>query len=389
MPHVAFLTQGKLHRCTEGGGSAAVETKFGASLRERATQIQRRHAWKTEGRGARFMTGMWQAPAGDPAAFRMAITSVCRGPAAGDLFYALETDEVAGIFRVAPDGEEMRLFHTADYRLRHLALSGDGAHLAASVTHRNYLSNIAVLELAGSGLQEVTEGDSFDLAPRWIPGAGRRLVYQSAGIGRDQNGVVAALGPFAVEQLDLESGALETLASDPKCDFLGPVLDQDGTLYAIRRPWEDGRRKLSPLAAVKDTLLFPFRLAGAFLDYFNVFSMMYSGKPLVSQQGGMAKPPDLKQMMIWGNVVNAQRAMQEKAGEADAPSLVPGSWELVRRRPAQDFEVLAKGVLSFDRADDGALLYSNGSAIYRLEPGAAKGVRIHKAQWIEHVAALA
>lgn len=388
MADFAYLTQGKLQRSTPAGAAEIVETKFGASLRERATQIHRRNAWKTEGRGARFMTGMWAPPSHDPAAFRMAITSVCRGPEAGELFYALETDDVAGIFRVEPGGQETRLFHTADFRLRHLALSEDRAQLAASVTHRDFLSNIAVLEIAGSGLQEVTEGDSLDLAPRWIPGTGRSLVYQSAGAGRDQHGAIAALGPFAVERLNLESGALDTLAADAKFDFLGPVVDAAGTLYAIRRPWEDGRRKLRPLQAAKDVLLFPFRMAGALLGYFNFFSMMYSGKPLVSQQGGAARQPDLKQMMIWGNMVDAQQAMRDKSGDADAPALVPASWELVRRPSGGDFETLAKGVLSFDLASDGGLLYSNGSAIYHRAPGAGKSARIHKAQWIEHVVAL-
>jgi hypothetical protein len=53
----AYLEQGKL-RLHAGGAGVTVESEFGRSLRERAAQIQHRHAWKTQGRGAQFMTGM-------------------------------------------------------------------------------------------------------------------------------------------------------------------------------------------------------------------------------------------------------------------------------------------------------------------------------------------
>src|SRR5271166_1975916 len=89
---LAYLAQGKLH-LSGGGAATTVESAFGRSLRERASQIHQRHAWKSQGRGAQFMTGMlWPAQTGDPSGFRIAITGVTPGRNPGELLYSLETD---------------------------------------------------------------------------------------------------------------------------------------------------------------------------------------------------------------------------------------------------------------------------------------------------------
>jgi hypothetical protein len=72
-------------------------------------------------------------------------------------------------------------------------------------------------------------------------------------------------------------------------------------------------------------------------------------------------------MMIWGNMIDASRAARENKGE-DAPSLVPKTWELVKQDSSGSSEVLARGVLAFDLCES-SLVYSNGSAIFRLDAG--------------------
>jgi hypothetical protein len=75
-------------------------------------------------------------------------------------------------------------------------------------------SNIAVLQVEGTDFSETTDGDSFDLAPRWVPGTRRRLVFQSAGVGRDGAGRFAGVGPFSIQELDLDSGDMVCLAEE-------------------------------------------------------------------------------------------------------------------------------------------------------------------------------
>jgi hypothetical protein len=333
---------------------------------------------------------LWAEEGRDPGEFRMAITSIARGREPGELLYSLETDDVSGVFRVDGNGVEQRLFHTADFRVRHIALDSSGSRIAASIFRNNFTSNLAVLQVEGSDFSEVTDGDSFDIAPRWVPGEQRRLVFQSAGLGRDGNGRFRGLGPFAIHQLDLDSGEMECVVEEPEFDLLGPQRTADGALYYIRRPHHSVvQSKASPVAALSDTVLFPFRMGFAIFQFFNFFSMRYTGKPLATAKGAIQRQPDLKQMLVWGNLIDADRAASENGlTDTEAPDLVPNSWQLVRRLSSGSTEVVATNVLSFDIASDGSLLYSNGSAIHRIMPGESRGERILVGKLIEQVTAL-
>jgi hypothetical protein len=75
----------------------------------------------------------------------------------------------------------------------------------------------------------------------------------------------------------------------------------------------------------------------------------------------------MRQMMIWGNLIDADRDAAAAEGD-EPPAVVPRSWELVRQSQDGRPEVLARSVLSFDLYPDGHLVYSTGSAIYTLSP---------------------
>lgn len=363
---IAWLAQGRIRLKTGEDPVRTVESRFGQSIRDRAVQSQQRHSWKTQGEGERFLSGamLWGRVSKDPAAIRVSVTSLCRGAASGQILYSLETDDLCALLSSENLGtEERRLWNKNDKRLSHLAVGPEGA-VACSVRHEFGTANIAVRPDEESGFSEVTEGDSLDTAPRWIPGGGRRLVFQSAGVGRNRDGHFAGLAPFAIQQLDLESGDLATLAEDGRHDLLTPQMTGDGTLYCIRRPYTTGR-ELHPVRFLKDVVLFPFRLAFAVFQFLQFFSMRYTGKKLTTAGGARGRELDLKQMMIWGNVVSAERSGR---GGDEAPDLVPKTWQLVRRRPDGPEEVVARGVLAFDLAPDGSVVYSNGSAIQVLDP---------------------
>ena len=382
---IAWLSQGKVRVKKPGEPPRTIESEFGQSIRERAVRAQQRHAWKAGGDEEKFLAGamLWGRAPKDPAAVRIAITSLCRGAAAGQMLCSLETNDLCAVLALENLGaEEKRLWNKNDKRLSHLCVASDGA-VACSVRHPFGTANIAVRLNEESGFGEVTEGDSVDTAPRWRPGEGRRLVFQSAGVGRDRHGNFAGVGPFGIQELDIDSGEMKTLAEEPQCDLLTPQFGPDGALYYIRRPYTTGR-EFRPLTALKDLVLFPFRLSYAFIQYFQFFSMRYTGKKLTSAGGAQGRRMDLQEMMIWGNMVSAAQA--ENPAE-EAPDLVPKTWQLLRRRGNFDPEVIAKGVLAYDLAPDGSVAYSNGSAIFVRQPdGTTK--RIHVERLIEQVVVL-
>lgn len=387
-PCLAYIAQGKLH-LQRDSGPHTVESLFGRSLRDRAIQIHNRHAWKAQGRGAQYMRGVLWADAGrDPSEFRIAVTSVTRGRNPGEVLYTLETDEISGVFALDATGFEQRLFHTADFRVQDIDVHPDGAGIAVSVRHHNGTANVAVLKADGSDFSEVSEGDSVDRAPRWVPGSDRRLIFQSAGAGRDAGGRFSEYGPFAVHQLNLDSGQISCLAEDAKVDLLGPQMTGDGALYYIRRPYANGQPAINPIAAVTDVAMLPFRLLFAVFQFINFFSVKYTGQPLSTSGGAAKKTQDVKRMMVWGNMIDAERAAREdRLGEEDAPCMVPSSWQLVRQSRSGK-EVLAKGVLSFHIARDGSVIYTNGSAVHHIQPNGERATRILVGAMIEQVAAL-
>ena len=160
---------------------------------------------------------------------------------------------------------------------------------------------------------------------------------------------------------------MTTLVESRQFDYLAPQCLEDGTLLYIRRPYSQ-HEKFSPLRAIKDLILFPFRLLYAIVHYLNFFSAIYTGRKLTSG-GAKAREMDMKQMMVWGNVVRAQRQGSVEEAGAD---LVPKSWQLCSRTPMDECKVLAAGVLAYDLGDDGRIVFTNGNAIYLLHPDGRK-----------------
>ncbi len=297
----------------------------------------------------------------DPAEFRIEITGVTRGSRAGEIFYTLETDDICGVFCRDAEGVERRLFHTADYRLRQPDVRADGSEIAVSAYYRNGAANLALVSSDGSTVTEITDGDSLDEAPRWAPGLGRRLVFQSAGMARGPGGRFAGHGPFSVQQLDVETGDMRCLAEDGQFDFLWPRIAADGALYYVRRPTEFGPPKpVSPARALGNFVLWPFRFVmaiGLLVDMF-----------VASQTG--------------------RRLYNPTAAEKRVPA--PASWQLMRRPEGSTTtpETIADNVQAYDLASDGSVVYTNGSDVYRVTPGSGRANKLLTGTDIDLIATL-
>ena len=247
-------------------------------------------------------------------------------------------------------------------------MSRQSGDLACGVLHENGTSNIGVKIAGESGVKELTEGDSFDTAPCWMPSEKKQIVFQTAGVGRNRDGHFLALGPFSLQKLDIEGGEMNTLLEDERFDYLAPHCGEDGSLYYIRRPYSRHER-IHPGRVLKDAVLFPFRLLFAVFQFLNFFSAMFTGKRLTSAGGPDAKQMNLRQMMIWGNLVHAQAPAK---AEDEAVDLVPKSWELRKRGSNEESKALASGVLAYDVAADGTIIYTNGNALFFIHPDGRK-----------------
>jgi hypothetical protein len=385
----AYLAGGRLYVKDNDEEPRAFDSKFGQQVRDRAVRSAQKNAWKTQGTGAQFMSGgaLWGAPARDPGVLRIAITGLSRAAEPGRLLYALDTDEIVGLFSLDPaTGDEKRLFHTNDRRLRFPSGRLGQERIVCAVLAEGGAAHLAIMRADGSDLREITEGESLDLAPSWAPD-GARVVYQTAGLGRDRQGRIAGLSAFSVQLLDLDTGDIKPVFEDDRFDFLGPRVARDGAVYAIRRP-HGQRGDGSPWKTAADIGFVPFRLLQAFFNYLSFFSMRYSGTPLAGAGGARQKEADPRQMTIWGNLIDVEKAAQKARAAGDpAPALVPASWTLVRRPPGGELVELARGVLSFDLCDDGGVVLSNGSAVEHLATD-GKRATLCRGEMIEQVVAL-
>jgi hypothetical protein len=368
-PTIAYLAQGNMRVKAGNAAPRTVDSAYGDSLREKQVRAQQKNSWKNAGGGSPFSGPLLWGKTAVPQDVPLAITSICAGSEAGGLVYSLESGSLCALLEAGlATAEERRVWNDNRTRLRHLSVSRPGGDMAFAVLHENGTANIGIKLKDEGGLKELTEGDSFDTAPHWVPGEARKLVFQSAGIGRNREGHFLALGPFSLQELNLDTLDMNTLLEDARQDYLAPQLREDGSLYYIRRPYQR-HESLNPLRLFKDFILFPFRLLFALFQFANFFSTIFTGKQLTSAEGKKAQQMNMRQMMIWGNLVRAQKRAH---ADEEGMDLVPKSWELHRRAADGESKVLAGGVLAYDVAADGTVVYTNGSAIFLLYPDGRK-----------------
>ena len=362
MPHplLAYISHGQLHLQGDDSGEV-LESPFGRSLRERAIQISHRNAWKTQGRGGQSLSrALRMPPPANPADFQLTMTSVARGIRPGEMLYTLETDEISGVFARDGEGLEKRLFHTADFRASQPAMHPGGKEIAISVRHSPVMANLAVMNGDGSSLTEVTDGESLDEAPRWIPGPGRRLVFQSAGAGRDRKGRLSGKGSTGVHRIDLDSGEMSCLVEDSSFDFLSPQMAADGTLYYIRKPNEHARgQSRSPRQSAGRTIGLISQMFFLLAKLIEMRVAMRTGRPL----------PDLEP--------------ENKTAAKASPT-----WLLMRHRDGAQAETIAQGAQSFDIGSDGSLLYSDGVSVYRVPENGGPAAKVLSGVPVDLLAAL-
>ncbi|HEX6032297.1 MAG TPA: hypothetical protein VFY90_12770 [Tepidiformaceae bacterium] len=364
---LAYLSQGKLFLKSGDDPARQIESKFGEEARQRAVEVHQRHAWKAQGRGNQFLTGamLWGANTFDPRRVLIQVPAVTRGAGATELMYVLQTDTFGGLFTFDWNRDhERRIMHRAELRARDISRHPTLPLIAYALYGENGTARIVVANDEHGDAHEVTEGDSVDEAPSWVPGQGRTLVYQAAGVARNPAGYVVGFGPSGIYRLNVESGHHETLAEDPRHDLMLPRIDVDGRLWFVRRPYRPPRT-MTPLRLLQDIVLFPFRLARAVFHWLNFISLIYSRKPLTSAGGPKFEDEDVGSMVVRGRRIDAEKALRKAAKKEDAPSVVPRNWELVVRDTDGSEEVVARGVIAYDLTQDGGVVWTNGTAIFR------------------------
>jgi hypothetical protein len=377
-PTVAYLSQGRLFVRPPDQTPREVESQFAREVEQRQAKSRSIDGWKSRS-GVWGQMGMappewsqWEG-AGGEGARRVHVRSVCRGPQPTDLMYVLDLETVSGVFQYdLGQRSERRLMHRNDFIARDLACHRGRGTLAVSLAGEDGTANLAFSDDEGRHWNRVTGADSVDQSPAWIPGEGRKIVFQSAPVGRNAQGFPLGLGSYAIETLDLDGDKeVKPLLAQDGRDLLLPRMTADGTLFFLRRPYKPrGQQTLSFGQFLWDVLLLPFRIALTGLHIINFFSVMFSGQPLATAFGqGRAQAAQQQQfLMLWGHMVDTKQALA-KAPKDQPGALVPKDWQLVRRDAAGQETALAENVLAYDLSSDGQVVFTNGSAVFLLGEG--------------------
>lgn len=360
---VAFLSRGKIFLQTPGGSLREVHSPHVQTLVDRQERSRALHAWKADTAFSTSFAGRrQQQPDGEAPLQARALCFLDPDR----LLYVLGDGRVSGIFvQTLSSGAEQRLVHRQGLQIEDFVPNADRSRLLCSQRAANGAANIAVMNLDGSEFRELTGGDTVDTAPTWLPDQPDQLVYQTAGIARAPHGGMLAIGPSALQLLDTRKSELTPVLESAEDDHLQPRVGSDGALYFIRRPHE--RASYGSRNLILDTLAFPFRVLRALFHYLNFFSLMYTRKPLTSASGPLVEE-DLKSWVIKGKRLDAEAALRQGVTVEGIPSLVPRSWQLVRRDRHGAEQVLAQCVACFDFGDDGSLYWSNGYGVFRRTP---------------------
>ena len=359
----AYLSRGKLFLKPQDEAVREVHSEYIQQLLDKREKNQRLHGWKQETSfGTSFVGGRVRQDTNDNLSVQF--TSLAFVPGENKLLYFIRDEAFGGLFEHdIGSGKELRLVHRQNLAYEDLNFDSKRGKLLCATRHQNGIANIVVMSRDGSEYRELTAGDSCDTSPCWVDD--RRIVYQSQGIARTGEGYIMAYGPASIQLLDLDSSEIESVLEDSQYDFLQPRVCSAGHLYYLKRPYEAPRYGSKNVAI--DIVMFPFRLLRAIFHYLNFFSMMYTRKPLTGA-GGPDLQVDAKELMLKGMRIDAERALKRERRINGVPSLVPSTWQLVRRTSNGQETVLARHVAAFSISAGDGIVYTNGCGIFRVTP---------------------
>ena len=379
-----YIAEGKLYEYKDGKENGISSVVLNSYL-EKVKDSAKRNEWKHNGKGAAF-TETYDPSVNPESAVNAVFSRISAvGEHDGDILYSLEIDRTNGIYRKYKDNPTSEGIVLCSFENKYYDFDAKKDKLAVSVYFAGE-SNIGVYDINTKNLTTYTEGHTIDRAPVFSKQNESLIYFTSTGLPNEDpeapkseapksygqmvseiydNTATTLRGPTSVCSIDTERGELTEILSDREYDYTSPYSSCDGSLYYIKKPYSLGAAP-NPLGILGDILLFPFRILRALFSFLNVFSATYSGKTLT--KGKNTKYKDEKKTFIDGNLINAEKELQENARKGEKfPGIIPRSWELHKLDKYGADTLIKKGVASYKVIEEsGEIIYSNGSSIVAL-----------------------
>ncbi|MEN8409101.1 hypothetical protein ABFP33_03905 [Acinetobacter bereziniae] len=376
MSSLFYLSNQNLY-LLDGNKSITVPCQAIDQYKKNLVEIQQRKEWKTKGTGAQFTGNFSQDDQVDlnhifptdvvlTSDHKMIYTACLQEGTSINIKSLNDLQETEGL-----------ILRKNDFVVQDMAYDEAKKRLALSVNSNGYERHICILPLDANRTQYLTEGDCQDSNPCFDPQDTMQLYYDSCGLAYGEHRI--AYSPKEIYHLDMGTGELQTVASDPKFDFFKPKMDSLGNLYFIKRPYSRDGSHHSPVTTIKDIIFAPFKIIRAIVGWLDFFTQRYTGESLKTTSGNnpaKSLQKSEEELFVEGNLIKAQQNLErnQKSGEK-YPGMIPKSWELVKMSPTGEMTTLKRGVMSFALKDD-TIFYSNGKYLIELDADQNEHLRI-------------
>lgn len=377
-----YVANGKMYQF-DGDSSKEISSWVLDSYISKVKSRAERNEWKQNGAGAAFMGGAVPNASASDAVSSIFSRVTCVGEHRGNLLYSMDIDSTNGIYRKSADSvSEGMVLCSSSTAYRDFDVKDERMVASASFAGE---SHIGILDFATGDFDTYTEGHVRDSSPVWSATSDDIVYFCSAGLPENEkkapeenqsprgisqivnemySSSSVILGPSAICMLNIKEGTLTEILSDNGYNYTRPLSAPDGSLYYIRKPYKYNSGGNS-LGCLVDIFMLPVRLFQALFGFLNVFSAKYSGKTLSRSD---VKQKEDRELMIDGNLINAERELKENARRGDKnPGIIPRTWELHRLDKDGNDVLISKGVAAYKILENGEMIISNGSHILLID----------------------
>lgn len=323
-------------------------------------ELEKQHAWKTEGEGAKFMNQ--RNPYANAAEYQSGrVTGFV--PYRDGILYAVDLGQTGGIHTkdyMNPEEPEGLVTSAVGFHAEDMVLQDDVLYLSV---REGYENHIARMDPATGHYDTLTEGDTKEGHP-FLGRDERTLYFDMRGFARDENRRVMGVGPSAIAAMNLTSGEISDVFADESLNCLKYTEATDGTRRMMVRPYKAQTRNANPLGC----LLAPFSAIQGFIHVFSSINAARKGKepPLKTANAEAARQMDAP-LVVDGVAIDMKALEKEQKSSNEAyPGLIPRDWKLVAIQPDGSLQTLQQGVMDYIPTDDGGYIYSNGKHVIQV-----------------------
>jgi hypothetical protein len=358
MYHV-FISDGRLLIHDDDGAIKELTSQFADQKMQEAETNKTHQGWK--GKSSQDNPYWGSAVWGNQASTRTFTPFRFKNVMLADdntIFYLITNNFMTGLFKYNIEvDEEIRLFHRNDFLENGIDYSIQLDQFVAAVVTEDGSVDLELLNSQGSFTKNLTGGDSCDSNPVFSRKNSNHVLYQSAGIARDEDGTHFAYSPESVNRIDIETGQITEVIADQEHDYLLPREDAHGNVYCIRRPYH-GPGYRSIWQTCWHIITFPVQFVIAIFRFFDAFTKLFNQDWQTA--GHNIKPPQKnKYIRVLGQTIDLAK-IRRNSDSRQGPSLVPKSWELIKIENSGQVRVLAKKVSSYDINEQANVHFTNG-----------------------------